>query len=236
MTTDLRIKDFKRIVFFTGAGLSAESGIPTYRGQGGLWHEYDWETYACQKAFDRDPAAVWKFHNMRRAAVAACAPNQAHLAIARCEALLPDVTVVTQNIDGFHPLVGSRNLFELHGSLWRVRCDTCGAIKDNRDLPFEDLRCGKGWWRPDIVWFGDHLREDVIEGASKAISACDLLVSIGTSGVVYPAAQLPRLAQRAGAVTIEINPEPTPMSDAYEVCLRMGASEAMALLCQGLDV
>lgn len=235
MNTELRIRDFKRVVFFTGAGMSAASGIPTYRGKGGMWKEYDWQECACQKAFDLDPEKVWDFHNVRRLAVAACKPNAGHDLVARCEAVLPSVTVVTQNIDGLHQVAGSKRVHELHGSLWRVRCDDCGAVKDTRDVPFDDLRCGQGWWRPDIVWFGDALKEEVINSAAEAIGTCDLLVSIGTSAVVFPAAELPKLAAKFGATLIEINPEATALSHIYDVHMRSGASEALEILCEGLE-
>ena len=199
-----------------------------------MWHQYDWQQYACQKAFDRDPQAVWEFHNMRREAVAACRPNRAHEAIAQAEARLPEVAVVTQNIDGLHHQAGSERVHELHGSLWRVRCDALGLIEDNRDLPFEELRCGEHFWRPDIVWFGDSLRDDVITASARAIAACDLLVSIGTSAVVFPAAKLPMIAREAGATLIEVNPQQTPLSEIYDSCMRMKASEALDILSEGL--
>src|SRR5262245_5945137 len=127
MTLSIRLRDFEAIVFFTGAGMSAESGVPTYRRKGGIWKEYDYQQYACQPAFDRDPQAVWEFHNYRRELVSKCAPNRGHEIIAKLEAELPHVSVVTQNIDGLHQRAGSQGVVELHGSLWRVRCDICGT-------------------------------------------------------------------------------------------------------------
>ncbi len=227
------IRDFRRVVFFTGAGMSAESGVPTYRGQGGIWKQYDYASYACQDAFDADPAKVWDFHNYRRQLVAACEPNAGHGLIARCEEALPHVTVVTQNIDGLHQRAGSRAVHELHGSLWRVRCGDERLL--SFDVPFEGRRPDGRWWRPDIVWFGDALRADVIQASVDAIERCDLLVSIGTSAVVYPAAQLPLLARRVGATMIEINPDETPVSDAYDLCLRGTATDMLGRLCRNLD-
>ena len=124
-----RLRDFRKIVFFTGAGLSAESGIPTYRGKGGMWTEYDYEDYACQRAFDRDPDKVWDFHDKRRAAVAACEPNAGHRVIAEIQKAQPGTVVVTQNIDGLHARAGSADVVELHGSLWRVRCDPENIVR-----------------------------------------------------------------------------------------------------------
>jgi NAD-dependent deacetylase len=229
------VTDFQRVVFFTGAGMSAASGVPTYRGKGGIWKEYDYTSYACQDAFDRDPAAVWEFHNYRRHLVAACAPNEGHQLIARCEAALPDVTVVTQNIDGLHQLAGSDRVLELHGTLWGVRCDETGARRLSRDVPFAACRSDGLWWRPDIVWFGDSLRDDVVDAAMTSISSSDLFVSIGTSAVVFPAARMPFYARQAGATLVEINPEETPVSHLYDHCAREPATTALARMCVGVD-
>lgn len=232
MSKTPNVRDFDRIVFFTGAGMSAESGVPTYRGAGGIWREYDHRRYACQDAFDRDPAGVWEFHNYRRELVARCDPNPGHALVARCEALRPRVTVVTQNIDGLHQLAGSRRVHELHGSLWRVRCGD--ERLTTRDAPFAPERPDGRYWRPDIVWFGDMLDEATVQAAIDAITACDLLVSIGTSAVVFPAAHLPGLAREHGATLVEVNPEPTPLSRIYDVRLRTTAGAALTALCDGL--
>lgn len=229
------LSEFERIVFFTGAGMSAESGVPTYRGKGGIWKQYDWQSYACQAAFDAEPGRVWDFHNYRRSIVGACKPNPGHELIARTERLRPEVTVVTQNIDGLHQLAGSKNVVELHGSLWRLRCDACGWRAEDRSLHVEELRCTCGAWkRPDIVWFADALSPVTIESAVDAISRAECLVSIGTSAVVYPAAQLPLLAKRAGATLIEINPEETPMSASFDHHLRGTATEMLTQLTRTL--
>ncbi len=229
---DPKLRDFSRTVFFTGAGMSAESGVPTYRGAGGLWTKYEPERYASQTAFDRDPAAVWEFHNMLRSQVAACAPNAGHRLIARAEQVLPCVTIVTQNVDGLHRRAGSDNVHELHGSLWRVRCDRCGAREHDDFVTRSDLRCpGCGaWWRPDVVWFSDFLDESIVRAATLAIRECALLVSVGTSALVYPAANLPEYAREAGALCIEINPDPTPASHLYSLHLRGPATEMLARL------
>lgn len=225
---------FERIVFFTGAGLSRESGVPTYRGPGGIWKDYQYESVACQDAFDRDPNVVWEFHNYRRSIVGSAEPSLGHSIIAGLSEK-KEVSVITQNIDGLHQLAGTRDVIELHGSLWRVRCDVCGSRREDRDVPFAPLKCsGCGtYWRPDIVWFGDALRGDAIEAAAVALSTCDLLVSVGTSAVVYPAAALPEIAKAAGAVCVEINPEETPMSDMYDVQFRTTANEALDRLANG---
>ncbi|MEO1272918.1 MAG: NAD-dependent deacylase [Myxococcota bacterium] len=233
-----QVTDFERIVFFTGAGMSAASGVPTYRGAGGLWKHYDYQAYACQAAFNRNPEAVWEFHNVRRGLVAACVPNEGHTLIAQTEAQLGDrVTVVTQNIDGLHQLAGNDRVEELHGSLWRIRCDICNTTTTRRDAPLTELRCDDcgGWWRPDIVWFGDRLNSTVLGAALDVIDQCDLLVSIGTSAVVYPAAEMPVRALRKGATAVEINPEATPLSTMYgPFSVRATADEALKVMCAGL--
>ncbi len=231
---DLRVRDFSSVVFFTGAGMSAESGVPTYRGAGGIWNEYNFEDYACQEAFDRDPEKVWDFHDKRRAMALSCVPHDGHRHIGDVLRDLPDALVVTQNIDGMHQRAGAPDdrVIELHGSMFRLRCDACGVIEHNVAHPLvpRTHRCG-AHWRPDIVWFGDMLRMDAVQAAADAIARCDLLVSIGTSAVVYPAAQLPALAAQSGATLIEVNPEPTPMSELYPHRIREKASVALARLC-----
>lgn len=224
-----RFADFERILFFTGAGLSAESGIPTYRGAGGVWAEYDYEDYACQRAFERDPEKVWDFHDKRRAAVAACEPNAGHRIIAEVQREKPATAVVTQNIDGLHRRSGATGVIELHGSLWRVRCDAEHIVRDDASVPMAPRRCScGGYWRPDIVWFEDTLSADDLSRARDVLMQCDLLVSVGTSGVVHPAAELPRIAMRSGATTVEINVDDTPVSALYQHRLRGKASEMLA--------
>lgn len=227
----LRFRDFERIVFFTGAGMSAESGIPTYRGKDGLWKEYDYEDYACQRAFDRQPDKVWDFHDTRRAFVAKCAPNPGHDLVARIQTEKPATVIVTQNIDGMHQRAGATSVVELHGSLWRVRCDPERTVREDLTVPIANRRCACGaFLRPDIVWFEDQLDHRVVRRAREALEACDLLVSVGTSAVVHPAAELPRIAMQHGATTVEINLEDTPVSHLYAHRLRGKASAILAEL------
>lgn len=227
----IRFRDFQRIVFFTGAGMSAESGIPTYRGKGGLWSDYDYREYACQTAFERDPDRVWDFHDKRRAAVAECHPHAGHEVLARVQREQPGTRILTQNIDGMHQRAGADVHAELHGSLWRVRCQPEGIVREDTSLPLSPRTCTCGaYWRPDITWFEDALDPRVVERAVEALRSCDLLVSIGTSAVVYPAADLPRLAVARGATTVEINLEDTAMSHLYEHRLRGTASQLLTEL------
>lgn len=227
----INFRDFRRIVFFTGAGLSAESGIPTYRGRGGIWGQYNYEDFACQAAFERDPEKVWDFHDTRREKVAACEPNGGHRIIADVQREKPETIIITQNVDGLHQRAGATNVIEMHGSLWRVRCDEEGIVVANGQIPIDPRRCTCGaYWRPDIVWFGDILDERAIDRSIQAMQSCDLLVSVGTSAVVYPAADLPRAAMASGAKTLEINLEDTPISHLYQHTVRASASEALAAL------
>lgn len=231
MAAPIRLRDFQRIVFFTGAGMSAESGIPTYRGSGGIWKEYDYQEYACQSAFDRNPEKVWDFHDKRRAAVAKCEPNAGHRIVTKVQEEKPATVIVTQNIDGMHQRAGAKDVVELHGSLWRVRCDRENVVRADDSVPMSPRQCSCGaYWRPDIVWFEDQLDHRVVRRAREALEECDLLVSIGTSAVVYPAAELPRIAMQRGAVTVEINLEDTPVSPLYRHRLRGKASEILAEL------
>lgn len=231
-TTTLRLRDYQRIVFFTGAGMSAECGIPTYRGRGGIWAQYRYEEYACQRAFDRDPEKVWDFHDLRRAKVAACEPHAGHRVIAELQRdPSRRVSIVTQNIDGMHQRAGARDVVELHGSLWRVRCDREGIVREDSTMPMEPRRCTCGaYFRPDIVWFEDSLDPGNVARAEALLEDCDLLVSVGTSAVVYPAANLPRIAMARGAMTIEINLEDTPATALYRQRLRGAASDVLAEL------
>jgi NAD-dependent deacetylase len=223
---------YRHIVFFTGAGLSAESGVPTYRGAGGIWAAYDYGSYACQRAFESDPDKVWAFHDERRVRMQAVAPSLAHRIIAELAKQHPSSLVITQNIDGLHQRAGSHPVTELHGSIWRVRCECPDSPREVLGAPIPDRHCPTcgAWRRPDIIWFEDALNEAPIRTALEALAACDLLISIGTSGVVFPAADLPRVASEAGATCIEVNPEATPVSGLYDRHMRMGASDALSAL------
>lgn len=217
---------YRRILFFTGAGMSAESGVPTYRGKGGIWKEYDYEEFACQRAFESDPEKVLRFHELRRRSVLDCHPHEGHRLIAS----MPEAVVVTQNIDGMHQRAGSGQVIELHGSLWRLRCDRCRRVKEDLGREYATRRCSCGnMLRPDITWFGDMLDESVMKRATEAISSCDLFISIGTSGTVWPAAGFPDIARQSGAFCIEINPDPSG-STQYDLIVQESASAALAQL------
>jgi len=217
---------YKNIVFFTGAGMSAESGVPTYRGRGGIWNEYNWEEYACESAFRENPDLVLDFHELRRIEALRCKPHQGHFIIKDIQDKYPNTSVITQNIDGMHQRSGIQNVIELHGSLWKMRCESEGTV-------YEDLENGKysnrfcdcgNFRRPDIIWFGDMLNENIIQEANLTISTCDLFISIGTSALVWPAAGYPQFAKDSGAFCIEINPEDTELSALYDLKVRTTAS------------
>lgn len=197
----------RRVVFFTGAGVSAESGIPTFRGAGGLWRNFRAEDLATPEAFARDPKTVWEWYEWRRDFVRKAEPNAAHRAIAS----LPNSVVVTQNVDGLHARAGARDVVELHGNVFRVRCVREGGSHSAAE-PFDTIppHCACGaLLRPDVVWFGEMLPDDAIERATAEIRGADLLVVIGTSGIVYPAAGMVSLHR---GMSIEINPAATPLT------------------------
>jgi NAD-dependent deacetylase len=231
-----RLKGASRALALTGAGVSAESGVPVFRGPEGLWRSFRPEDLATPEAFARDPRLVWEWYAWRRERVAACRPNAAHAVLARLEGRLPDFRLVTQNVDGLHAAAGSRRLVELHGSLWRVRCTRCQAASADRRVPMPVLPpvcgvegCG-GPLRPDVVWFGEPLPEDALAEAFEAARAADVVLVIGTSSLVYPAAALPQVARGAGAFLIEVNAEATPLSPLAHVSLRGKAAELLPAL------
>jgi len=224
---EIRRRKWERIVVFTGAGVSADSGIPTFRGVGGLWRNFRAEDLATPDAFARDPALVWEWYEWRRELVRSAQPNAAHRAIASLDRAL----VVTQNVDSLHARAGSRKIIELHGNLFRVRCTREGTTHD-ATAPFAELppRCECGaLLRPDVVWFGEMLPREALETASQAMSSAELLLVIGTSGVVYPAAGLVSLHR---GLSIEINPQP---SNACTLAIAATAAEATPKIVEALQ-
>ncbi|MGH6824267.1 NAD-dependent deacylase [Methyloceanibacter sp.] len=208
---------YHNIVILTGAGLSAESGLGTFRGPGGLWENFRIEDVATPEAFARDPVRVHEFYNLRRSWHKQALPNAAHLALARLEREHGgNVLAVTQNIDALHEAAGTKNLIHMHGELERALCAACGTSAPwKEDLSIETLcaRCGEAAMRPDVVWFGEMPRE--MERIYEALGACDLFVSIGTSGTVYPAAGFVMEARAAGAHAVELNLEPSDGADLF---------------------
>jgi NAD-dependent deacetylase len=214
----------QRVAVLTGAGASAESGLATFRGAGGLWEGHRVEEVATPSAFAHNPKLVWRFYNARRAGLAQARPNPGHFALADLERRFgPDrFTLATQNVDGLHREAGSRNVLELHGSIRRVRCTACGAVEDRGTEPLPELphcpQCG-GLLRPDVVWFEEPLPEGAWHGAKRAVDGCDVFLVVGTSAIVYPAAGLVHSARYAGARVIEVNLERTAASAQADVGL-----------------
>jgi NAD-dependent deacetylase len=230
----LDFTQFRHVVALTGAGISAESGVPTFRGEGGLWRQYRPDELATPHAFARDPKLVWEWYDWRRGLIAQCQPNPAHDTLAAMEAELTDFTLITQNVDGLHHLAGSQRVLELHGDIWRLRCTREGTRLVDRTTPLPEIPphcadCG-ALLRPDVVWFGESLPEDVLQAAFAASAACDAMLVVGTSAVVQPAATLPLIAKQNGALLVEINPQPTPLSDYADLSLRQPAAQALPQL------
>jgi len=209
------LAEAERVAVLTGAGISHESGIPVFRGPGGLWRQYRPEELATPEAFARDPRLVWEWYDWRRSAVAEAKPNPGHQALVELERRTPDFTLITQNVDGLHDRAGSCRVLKLHGGLWTVRCVGCAAETINRAVPLPELpprcACG-GLLRPGVVWFGEALPVDVLQQAMLAAERAQVFLVVGTSAVVQPAASLPLLARRAGARVVEVNAESTPLS------------------------
>lgn len=209
------LRDCQSMCVLTGSGISAESGVPTFRdAQEGLWAEYDPQELATPEAFLRDPELVWNWYRWRRRRVAEAKPNPAHLALTEFAARIPAFSLITQNVDGLHQRAGSSNVIEFHGNLFQTRCfaESCSLNVDNVDDDTSNLprcpSCGS-LARPGVVWFGEAIPPSALESAMIAASNCDMFLSIGTSSVVWPAAGLIDVAMRHGAVTVEINPNPT---------------------------
>jgi len=207
------LKNAKSVVVSTGAGVSAESGVPTFRGEEGLWKKFRAEELATFDAFQANPELVWEWYQYRRNIINKINPNPGHYAIAKMAKLCDDFHLITQNVDGLHRVAGSEDIVELHGNIKRNRCLECGTMNYNEE--FESFppicSCG-GRLRPDVVWFGEMLPADAIERAFNVSKKCDLFFTVGTSGIVQPAASLPSLARQHGAFVVEVNLEPTELT------------------------
>jgi NAD-dependent deacetylase len=205
------------IFVLTGAGVSAESGVPTFRGTGGLWQDHRAQDLATPAAYARDPALVWRFYSWRRELVSGCRPNPAHTILVDIEREIGEFALVTQNVDGLHQRAGSQALIELHGSIWGLRCPACQQRWQDHTVPLDPLppvceRCGS-LARPDVVWFGEQVSPTLLDRATRAASRAATVLVIGTSAVVQPAASLAILAKQGGARVVEINLAQTPLSN-----------------------
>jgi len=242
LTPDLRARlaAARAVVAFTGAGVSKESGLDTFRDVGGVWQQVRPEDLATPQAFRRHPERVWQWYAERFRRASAVAPNPAHLALARWERLFPSFRLVTQNVDGLHQRAGSSAPLELHGTLAWARCDACGRRRPMAEAvaasPGAPPLCScRGRLRPAVVWFGEVLPEDVLTEATEAAAWCEVFVSVGTSATVYPAAGLIDLALQGGACLIEVNPEPTPFSRLAALRLAAPAGEALPWLTREIE-
>ncbi|MBZ5631840.1 MAG: NAD-dependent deacylase [Acidobacteriia bacterium] len=227
------LRTARSIAVLTGAGISAESGIPTFRDAGGLWKNFRAEDLATPQAFARDPKFVWEWYDWRRSLIAKAEPNAGHHALAELEKRAAKFTLITQNVDGLHDRAGSTHILKVHGDIWTLRCTRCGHERhDPRpSLPELPPRCPCGAIeRPGVVWFGENLPPDLWEKAERAASAADVFLVVGTSALVYPAAGLVHLAKASGAKVVEVNPAETPVSEMVDFSRRAPAAEALPLL------
>jgi NAD-dependent deacetylase len=223
-----------KLAVFTGAGISKESGIPTFREpETGLWAQYDPMQLATPEAYRKDPAFVWSWYEHRFGVAADAEPNPGHLAIAELESLLPRVVIITQNIDGLHQRAGSSQVIELHGSMHSFRCidgrhrGYCWEdFADQEEKPPRCPECGD-FLRPEVVWFGEGLPPDALNAAQRLSAGCDVMLIVGTSGVVYPAAAMPMIAKEAGATVIDVNPERDALAQTCDLFLRGPGGEVL---------
>ena len=231
--------DAKQIAVLTGAGISAECGIPTFRGKEGLWKTYRAEQLATPTAFIEDPKLVWEWYDWRRGIIGTKEPNLGHEVLAAWEELFPHFVLITQNIDGLHQKAGSKNVIELHGNIWKQRCIEEQTISENHDIPLKEIpphcaTCG-ALLRPHVVWFGESLDGSILQRSFVLSSNCDVMLVIGTSAVVQPAASLSLHAKQAGAVVAEINLERTPQSGNMDFVITGKAGEILPMLVEKLN-
>ncbi len=226
-----RLRCARRVAVLTGAGISAESGVPTFReAQTGLWARYNPEELATPDAFQRNPKLVWEWYTCRQQRVRQAEPNAGHRALVEMEQRIAEFTLITQNVDGLHRRAGSHQILELHGNLFRAKCFSedrpVESWPDSEEIPPRCPRCG-GLLRPDVVWFGEMLPAATLRAAEHAAATAELFFSIGTSALVYPAADLPFAALNAGATVVEINPQPTPLSPHVTFSLNGAAGQIL---------
>ena len=236
-----RLMEARNVLVLTGAGMSAESGIPTFRdAQTGIWAKYNPEELATPQAFARDPARVWSWYEERRVKVRTAQPHAGHQALVKLESVIPGLSIVTQNVDSLHQRSGSSRVIELHGNILRSVCHLSGKpineewLADSKDLPPRSPWAQGGLARPDVVWFGEALPAGAMNAAMETAIRCDFCFSIGTTSMVQPAASLPILALQHGACLVEINPQETPLSLHADLCLKGTASEQLARLVRQL--
>lgn len=236
---ELMTEDSK-VSILTGAGVSKESGIPTFRGKDGLWRNYNATELATPEAFSANPSLVWEWYQWRRGLIKPIEPNPGHYAIAVMECFFKDFTLITQNIDGLHAKAGNKKILELHGNIWRVRCIKEETVMDCFDHPLKEIppKCSCGMLlRPDVVWFGEALDQSILMESFQRASESDLCIVIGTSGVVYPAAAIPVEARSHGAYIVEVNPNPSGLTAMADEPIQGPSAEVLPQLLQyaGID-
>jgi NAD-dependent deacetylase len=228
---DRDLASLEPVVVLTGAGISAESGIPTFRGADGLWKKHRVEDLATPTAFQNDPSLSWEFYNWRRNLISSCTPNPGHLVLAQMEDVLTEFTVITQNVDGFHQQAGSRAVIEIHGSIWELKCTNCDKTRVDHEL-YQGKNIPKchvcdGMMRPGVVWYGESLNPQNLNAAFDACSKATTMLIIGTSALVQPTNTLPYIAKQNGATLIEVNPAPTPLSSIMDIRLNGPSGEML---------
>ena len=233
------LKKAKCVSVLTGAGISAESGVPTFRGDGGLWKNHRAEELATYEAFTRDPDLVWEWYSWRKNLIAEVDPNPGHYALVEMEKFYPEFTLITQNVDNLHRQAGSQNILELHGNIRRNYCIKCGRPFEDSEITLgskvNSCDCG-GHIRPAVVWFGESLPQDAMESSFEKAGECDVFFSIGTSAVVYPAAMLPVHAKRANALLVEINPQETMLTPSADHFLQGASGEILPALIKEMGI
>lgn len=232
-----RLSKTKFLLVITGAGISAESGIPTFRGADGLWRNYRAEDLATLDAFERDPATVWQWYDWRRGIIGKAQPNPGHLAIKELEDIFDNFLLITQNVDGLHARTGIRNMVEIHGNLWRVRCMRENTTSMLMDVPLTEIppKCSCGSiLRPDVVWFGESIPSHALDMSFNVLEQCDTLIVVGTSGVVYPVASFPQTVKNNGGFVVEVNVEPTPISSVADASLYGNSGDILPMLVKWL--
>jgi len=228
-----RLSQAKTVTVLTGAGISADSGVPTFRGTDGLWKNFRPEELATPEAFLRDPKLVWEWYNWRRELLFTKTPNAAHEVLVELERRIQNFRLITQNVDGLHALAGSKKLSEIHGNIWKVRCTACGRVAPNRTVPLVyPPTCSQcsGLLRPHIVWFGESLPAEELNASYVSLQHCEILLIIGTSGVVYPAASFASIAKDRGALVVEVNLDSTAHSGVVDASFQGRAKDLVPLL------
>jgi NAD-dependent deacetylase len=228
-----RLKNASSVTVLTGAGISAESGIPTFRGKDGLWENKKVEEVASAQALENDPELFWKFYDWRKKLINEVKPNLGHYSLVDFERIYEDFTLITQNVDNLHQEAGNKNVIELHGNIFRTKCAKCGKNHDGAITPTQDLpkcaECGSVL-RPDVILFGENLDESLLRKAHEAAAGCEIFFSIGTSSLVEPAASIPLLAKANGSYVVEINSEETALTSHVDESLRGSTEKVLPAL------